>query len=188
MRNYLQGSIEAFRRMMEDEALLGRISDGVSLICEALEGNKQLLVCGNGGSAADAMHITGELVGQFHLDRRALNILCLNANPVVLTAWSNDISFESVFARQVEAHREEGSVLLGLTTSGNSANVVEAFKKAQALGMKTIGMTGGNGGQIRDFSDVLINVPAVSAPEVQNLHVPTYHWMCSEIEKRLAGA
>src|SRR5580700_5017455 len=132
----------------------------IDCIVEALSDSQPLLVCGNGGSAADAMHITGELVARFLKDRRAFRAICLSDNPVVLTAWSNDTSFETVFARQVEAYGGRGAVLLGLSTSGTSRNVVAAFEQARRMGMRTIALTGEGGGALGPLSDFLFAVPS----------------------------
>jgi D-sedoheptulose 7-phosphate isomerase len=159
----------------------------IDIISEALGANRPLLVCGNGGSASDAMHIAGELVGRFLKERRALNCICLSSNPSVLTAWSNDYSYETVFSRQVEAYAAPGGVILGISTSGNSTNVVEAFKTAKSLGMKTIGLTGESGGKMAEWSDVLIDVPSRSTPLIQQVHICIYHYICEMVEARLAG-
>jgi D-sedoheptulose 7-phosphate isomerase len=156
--------------------------------CSAtLERRLPMLVCGNGGSASDAMHITGELVGRFLKERRALNAICLSSNPAVLTAWSNDYTFDTVFARQVEAYGVEGGVVLGLSTSGNSANVIRAFEAAKGLGMTTIGLTGEGGGRMKALCDHLIAVPSRSTPMIQQAHLCLYHYLCAGIERRLAG-
>ena len=171
--------------MVRDEALQERIEDAIQLVVNSIRSGGNLLVCGNGGSASDAMHITGELVGRFNLDRPAINAVCLNANPTVITAWSNDVSYETVFARQVEAHHGINSVLWGLSTSGNSVNVLRGFEKAGDLGMQRILMTGRQGGSINNHSEIVIDVPAEGAPHIQELHIIVYHYMCAEIEQRL---
>ncbi len=162
------------------------IDKAISIISDALAEGRPLLVCGNGGSASDAMHITGELVGRFLKERRALNCICLSSNPAVLTAWSNDYAFETVFARQVEAYGAEGGVVLGLSTSGNSGNVIEAFRAAHARGMTTIALTGEGGGSMAEYSDVLIDVPSRSTPMIQQVHICLYHYLCEQVEARLA--
>lgn len=184
MKSYLEETSATLRSLADNPEFLRSVQDAVDMICASAEAGHPLLVCGNGGSASDAMHITGELVGKFNLERPAFNAICLSSNPVVLTAWSNDVSFDSVFARQVEAYGRAGSVIWGLSTSGNSRNLVEAFTVARRLGIRTLGMTGESGGALRNLSDCLISVPASGAASVQNLHLPTYHWMCSEIESR----
>jgi D-sedoheptulose 7-phosphate isomerase len=158
----------------------------VAATAEALAAGRPLLVCGNGGSAADALHITGELVGRFLRERRALRAICLNADPAVLTAWGNDHGFDTVFARQVEAHAEPGGVLLALSTSGNSPNVLKALEAARARGMATIGLTGEGGGRMAPLCDHLFAVPSTSTPAVQQVHLCLYHCFCAGVEAAVA--
>ncbi len=185
LSDYLETSAAVLRKTREtlDPALM---EDAVARITAALGANRPLLVCGNGGSASDAQHITGELVGRFLKERRGLKAICLSSNAAVLTAWANDYSYESVFARQVEAYAEEGGVLLGLSTSGNSPNVVAAFEAARARGMATVAMTGEGGGRLAGLSDVLLAVPSRHTPLIQQAHICLYHYLCEEIEARLA--
>jgi D-sedoheptulose 7-phosphate isomerase len=157
----------------------------VDAIVAAFGAEKPMLVCGNGGSASDAMHITGELVGRFLQERRALNCICLSSNPTVLTAWSNDYSYDTVFSRQVQAYGVAGGVLVGISTSGNSTNIITAFRAAREMGMTTIGLTGEGGGKMAEWSDILIDVPSRSTPLVQQVHICLYHYMCQKIEERL---
>jgi D-sedoheptulose 7-phosphate isomerase len=164
------------------------VDDAVALIGAALAAGRPLLVCGNGGSASDAAHITGELVGRFLKERKAVDCICLSANTAVLTAWANDYAYDTVFARQVEAHGKNGGVLLGISTSGNSANVVRAFEAARELGVRTVALTGHGGGKLAPLSDVLIDVPSRHTPIIQQLHVCIYHYVCERIEARLAEA
>jgi len=158
----------------------------IDAICAAVFAGLPLLVCGNGGSASDAMHIAGELVGRYTKERKALNCICLSADPVVLTALANDYGYELVFSRQVEAHGLAGGVLLGLSTSGNSINVVKAFETAKKLGMTTIAMTGEGGGKLAAVSDILIDVPSRRTPEIQQVHNCVYHYICELVEARIA--
>lgn len=159
----------------------------VEAIATALGAGKPLLVCGNGGSAADAMHITGELVGRFLQERRPLKVICLADNAAVLTALGNDYSFDTVFARQVEGYGERGAVLLGISTSGNSRNVVAAFEKARAMGMETIALTGEGGGRLGAVAHYLLAVPSRCVPLIQQAHLCIYHYLCDRIEQRLAS-
>jgi D-sedoheptulose 7-phosphate isomerase len=159
----------------------------VDCIVGALSSGKTLLVCGNGGSAADAMHITAELVGRFLEERRGWPVICLSGNPAVLTSWSNDHSFDSVFARQVEAYGAPGSVLLGLSTSGTSRNVVAAFELARKMEMRTIALTGEGGGTLATLSDFLLAVPSRHTPLVQQVHLCLYHYLCEHVERRMIG-
>jgi D-sedoheptulose 7-phosphate isomerase len=163
------------------------VSSAIECICGTLGSGKALLVCGNGGSASDAMHITGELVGRFLIERRALRAICLSSNPSVLTAWANDYSYDTVFSRQVEAYGEPGGAILGISTSGNSANVVKAFEQARLMGMTTIALTGDGGGLLATLSDHLFAVPSRSTPHIQQVHISLYHYLCQEIEKQMVA-
>jgi D-sedoheptulose 7-phosphate isomerase len=161
------------------------LADALHALTDALSAGLPVLVCGNGGSAADAMHLTGELVGRFLLERRALNVICLSSNPSVLTAWANDYSFDTVFSRQVEAYGKAGAVLIGISTSGNSRNVVAAFEQARSMGMKTIAFTGEGGGKLSPLSDYLFAVPSRSTPLIQQAHLCLYHYLCNAVERAL---
>lgn len=182
---YLQLSADIIRSS-QNHAGVKNSDKAVDAIVKALAGGKRLLVCGNGGSASDAMHITGELVGRFLKERKAYDCVCLSSNPAVLTAWGNDYSFDTIFSRQVEAYGSAGSAILGLSTSGNSKNVIEAFKVAKALGMTTIGLTGEGGGKMAAVTDVLVDVPSKSTPLIQQVHICLYHYICENVEARLA--
>lgn len=184
--DYLERS-EAAIEAARHHSAIERVDPAVEMIWQALSNEKPLLVCGNGGSASDAMHITGELVCRFYRDRRALNCLCLSSNPTVLTAWANDFDYQTIFARQVEAHGSANGVLIGLSTSGNSMNVVRAFEAARAMGMKTIALTGQGGGKLAPISDILIDVPSDLTPIVQQVHSCIYHYMCERIEALVAA-
>jgi len=162
-----------------------RTEEAIELISRALRKRLPLLVCGNGGSAADAQHITGELIGRFLQDRRALNAICLSANMAALTAWANDCDYADVFARQVEAHAVPGAVLLAISTSGNSPNVVRAAETAKRLGLAVIALTGRGGGKLAPHSDVLLDVPSERVPFIQQVHICLYHYMCERIEANL---
>ena len=153
----------------------------------ALRAGKPVLVCGNGGSAADAMHITGELVGRFLMDRQPLNVICLASNAALLSAWANDHTYDTVFSRQVEAYGRPGAVLIGISTSGNSKNVVAAFECARAQGMITVALTGEGGGKLAPLSDFLFAVPERSTPLIQQVHICLYHYLCERIEQELAA-
>jgi len=163
------------------------LAAALETITAALRSGKPLLVCGNGGSAADAMHITSELVGRFLLERRALNVICLSSNPSVLTACANDHGFDTVFSRQVEAYGLPGGVLIGISTSGNSANVIAAFERARSLKMTTVALTGEGGGRLASFTDFLFAVPSRSTPLIQQAHLCLYHYLCQEVERDLVA-
>ena len=159
----------------------------VDAIAAALSHGKPLLVCGNGGSAADAMHITGELVGCFLEDRQPFKVYCLGDNASVVTAWSNDRGFDTVFSRQVEAYGEPGAVLIGLSTSGNSKNVIAAFQQAHRMQIATVAFTGEDGGHLAEFADYLLAVPSRSTPLIQQAHLCLYHYLCLKLEQRMIG-
>jgi D-sedoheptulose 7-phosphate isomerase len=162
-----------------------QISRAVDLLVERLSAGNKLLVCGNGGSAADAMHICGELVGRFFKERRALPAIALNTDPAILTAWSNDYSYDTVFSRQVEALALAGDVVWGISTSGNSKNVVAALKTARERGASTIALTGQGGGAMAAHADVLLAVPLTTTPRIQEVHSVTYHIICEAVEAEL---
>jgi D-sedoheptulose 7-phosphate isomerase len=164
-----------------------RVEAAVAAIHKALARDKPLLICGNGGSAADAMHIAGELVGRYLKERRALKAIALSADAAVASAWSNDYSYDTAFARQVEAYGEDGGVLLALSTSGNSKNVLEAAKTARKKGMTVVALTGAGGGKLAPLADILLAVPARETPLIQQLHICLYHFICAEIEARIAS-
>ena len=170
------------------DALEQKMARAVDAIAAALSQDKALLVCGNGGSASDALHIAGELVAQFMKKRRALKAICLGANMAALTAWANDYSYESAYARQVEAFGEPGGVILALSNSVNSMNVVAALERARALGMVTIGMTGAGGGKMAGLCDILLEAPSRSTPAIQQVHICLYHYLCAEVEARFETA
>jgi D-sedoheptulose 7-phosphate isomerase len=161
------------------------VDAAVDAVVRAFSAGKPLLVCGNGGSACDAMHITGELVARFLQERRALKAICLSNNSAAMTAWSNDHSFRTAIARQVEAYGEPGAVLLGISTSGNSENILAAFERAREMGMVTIALTGEGGGKLAALADCLLAVPSRHTPLIQQVHVCIYHYLCQSIERRM---
>ena len=185
MINQFEEQIELIKTLINDANFEPKINETVEAISGALRTGLPVLVCGNGGSAADALHISGELVGKFHQERKAQNVICLNANVAVITAWANDKDYDSIFARQVEAHGKAGGICWGLTTSGNSATVIEAFKAAKVLGMITIGFTGAGGGKLAQYSDILIDIPSKTTPRIQELHLPIYHYVCEQVERSI---
>jgi D-sedoheptulose 7-phosphate isomerase len=184
---YLGGAVALFEKARAG-GLDARAERAIAQIVGALTRRLPLLVCGNGGSASDAMHIAGELVGRFLVERPGLKVIALGTDPAVMTAWSNDYSYESVFARQVEAYGEPGGVLLGISTSGNSANVLRAFETARALGMTTIALTGEGGGKLAPLADILLDMPARATPRIQEMHICLYHFICQHVEARAAAA
>ncbi|HLO62806.1 MAG TPA: SIS domain-containing protein [Azonexus sp.] len=183
---YLERLAELMRQLAASPST-EKIELAARLITQAFKAGRPLLVCGNGGSAADAQHIAGELVGRFLKERQALPCICLAADMAVMTALGNDYGYDQVFARQVEAYGVAGGILLGISTSGNSANVVAAFEKARSLGMTTIALTGAGGGALAALADVLIDVPSRHTPDIQQAHLALYHFLCERIEVLCLG-
>lgn len=162
------------------------VEGAIDAIVSAFSAGKPLLICGNGGSAADAMHIAGELVGRYKLERRGFNAIALGADAAVTTAWGNDYSFDTIFERQVEALGAPGGVVWGLSTSGNSENVVRALNKAKECDMCAFAMTGASGGRLGEIADILVAVPVSDTPRIQEIHTALYHYICDRVERRLA--
>jgi len=157
----------------------------VEKITECLERGNKILICGNGGSAADSQHFAAELVGRFKLERKGLPAIALTTDTSILTAIGNDYGFDQIFERQVEALGKEGDILVGISTSGNSENVIRAVKKAKEIGIYTIGLLGKSGGKLKDLVDLSLVVPSNNTPRIQECHVLIYHIVCEEVEKRL---
>ncbi len=183
--DYIARSEQALRRM-RDANLGPALEQAADVLVSALSQGKPVLVCGNGGSASDAEHIAGELVGRFLKERPAFNVISLVSNAAVMTAWSNDYDYETVFSRQVQGHGAEGGVLLGISTSGNSANVIKAAEQARAMNMSVVTLTGEGGGKLAALSDVLLAVPDKTTALVQQGHITLYHHLCYLLEERLA--
>jgi D-sedoheptulose 7-phosphate isomerase len=161
------------------------VADAIDHIVTALSARKPLLICGNGGSAADAMHIAGELVGRFRRERIGLKAIALGTDAAVSTALSNDYAFDSVFARQVEALGEPGGVVWGISTGGNSENVVRALTTGRKMGMSGIALTGTSGGRVSAAADIVIAVPSADTPRIQEIHTLVYHHICEQVEAEL---
>ncbi len=180
--NFLQ-SIEAKKESLE--TLVGPIEKSARVIVSSLKKGGVLITCGNGGSAADAQHLSAELVGRYLLDRKPLPAIALSTNTSSLTAIGNDYGYDFTFERQLMALGKKGDVLVCLSTSGNSKNVVAAAKKAIKMGIKTIAMTGNNGGILKGVCDINIIVPSKSTPRIQEVHELVFHTICEIIEKEL---
>jgi D-sedoheptulose 7-phosphate isomerase len=166
-------------------ALAGDVDRVVRLIADSMGQGGVLLVCGNGGSAADAQHIAAELTGRFFRDRKPLPALALHGNTSSLTAIGNDYGYDEVFAREVGAHGRKGDVLLAISTSGNSRNVLRAITVARDKGMAVVGLTGSDGGKMRDLCDVCVCVPSTSTPRIQECHILIGHTVCELVEQIL---
>jgi len=185
----LEETAALLRAMAADAALCAATEAAAARVSEALRAGGKVLLCGNGGSAADAQHWAGELVSRFHYDRPGLAAIALTTDTSILTAIGNDYGYERLFARQVEALGRAGDVLLALSTSGRSANILAALRAARARGMATIGFTGlgedGQGGAMAPLSDILIRVPSRSTPRIQEGHEALGHAVCGMVEATL---
>ena len=184
-RRTLQESIEAKERLLQE--YLPILIQVTGVLARALGSGHKVLLCGNGGSAADAQHVAGELVGRFMVNRAALPAIALTTDTSILTAIGNDLGFDQVFSRQVEALVQEGDVVVGISTSGNSPNVLNALRTGHARGAVTVGFTGRQGGELKVLADVCFCAPADRGPTVQEVHITVWHAICEVVEEELFG-
>ena len=161
------------------------INNAANRIVKAFKDGKKILICGNGGSAADSQHMAAELVGRYKLERRGLPAIALTTDSSILTAWSNDYNYEKVFSRQVEALAKKGDVIVGISTSGNSKNVINAFLRGSEIGTINISLTGKDGGEIKKISDININSNSTNTPRIQECHMTAYHIICEIVEREM---
>ena len=185
MRKIVLSSIECKKVLMEDDNLLKTLQDIVNEVIQAFKSGNKVLFCGNGGSAADAQHLAAELSGRFYKDRPGLNSEALHVNTSYITAVANDYSFEDIFSRSVEAKCNSGDVIFGLSTSGNSNNVINAMKVANNLGVITMGFTGSNGGILYEVCNFCIRVPSEDVARIQESHIMLGHILCEIVEEEL---
>ncbi len=178
----IKESIEVKENLLKDIGLLRDLETGADAIIKSYRNRGRVFFCGNGGSAADAQHLTAELVSRFYLEREALAAEALTVNTSTITAISNDYSYDNIFARQLEANGRKGDVLIGLSTSGKSVNVVNAIKTAGKMGIFTIGLTGEKHGPIAKESDICLKVPSGDTPRIQEAHILLGHILCEMIE------
>ena len=180
--DYLDQHIEVVQNLRADNLLISTLDYSISEIVKKLKLGGKLMVCGNGGSAADSQHLVAELVGKFNFDRAPIAAISLTTNTSVLTAWSNDEGFDDVFARQVAALGRPNDVLVGISTSGASKNILKAITTAREMGVLSIGITGRAGAKIDRLADIVLNADSQSTPIIQELHVIMYHYICARIE------
>jgi D-sedoheptulose 7-phosphate isomerase len=179
----IQSSIVVKQSLLADETLINTIATCVDVITTAFKNGNKVLFCGNGGSAADAQHLAAEFSGRFYTDRHALPAEALHVNTSYLTAVANDYSFDVVYSRMITGIGNKGDVLIGLSTSGNSGNIVNAVNAAKEKGMTTIGFTGATGGKMKDVCELLLNVPSTDTPRIQESHILVGHIICELVEK-----
>lgn len=188
IKEIITASIQVKQQVLQDEAFIQHISAVTSAISQAFKNGNKILFCGNGGSAADAQHLAAELSGRFYKNRQALPAEALHCNTSYLTAVANDYSFEEIYARLVTGIGLPGDVLVGFSTSGNSANIVRAFEAAKDKGLITVGFTGVTGGVLKSFSDYLFNVPSADTPRIQEAHILIGHIICQLVEEQVFPA
>lgn len=186
IKEKIQASIDVKTLILSNTTLLETISKVADVIVNTYKQNDgKVLFCGNGGSAADAQHIAAELSGRFYTDREPLFAEALHVNSSYMTAVANDYSYDQVYSRMVKAAGRKGDVLIGISTSGNSANVVKAIEEANKRGMITIGMTGEKGGKMKDLCKYIINVPSNDTPRIQESHILIGHILCEIVENKM---
>jgi D-sedoheptulose 7-phosphate isomerase len=185
IKNLITASISVKQQLLSDEKLIALVDESISIITQAFKNGNKVLFCGNGGSAADAQHLAAEFSGRFYIDRPALPAEALHCNTSYLTAVANDYSYDLIYARLLQGIGNKGDVLIGLSTSGNSKNIIKAFEVAKQKEMITIGFTGTTGGAIKDISDLLINVPSTDTPRIQECHMLIGHIICQLVEEKM---
>jgi len=184
IKKIIKASIDTKQSVLQNEGLLKTIAVSVDLIVNAFRNGKRVYFCGNGGSAADAQHLAAEFSGRFYADRKALPAEALHCNTSYLTAVANDYGFDEIYSRLIDGIGEQGDVLVGLSTSGNSPNILKAFKTAKKKEMITIGFTGKSGGEMRTLCDHLINIPSTDTPRIQESHIMVGHIICQLVEEK----
>jgi D-sedoheptulose 7-phosphate isomerase len=189
MRDYIICQIQETQRvvsdMLSDHSLLARVAEAAEACIASLNNGGKILLAGNGGSAADAQHIAGEFVSRFAFDRPGLPAIALTTDTSILTAIGNDYGYESLFARQVQAHGQKGDVFIAYSTSGKSPNVIAALREAKSRGVVCIGMTGNRGGPMGELCEHYLNVPSADTPKIQEGHAVLGHILCGLVEQAL---
>lgn len=191
MKNYIKDQIkksfETKQAIYQDEELLNKIVEVCKLCVELYRGKNKTILAGNGGSAADAQHIAAELVGRYGFDRPSIPSLALTTDTSNLTAIGNDYGYDKVFSRQLEGMGQEGDIFIGISTSGNSKNIINAFEVAKQKGIKTVALVGRDGGKMAKMADIALVVPSDSTPRIQESHILIGHIICDIIEKEIFG-
>jgi len=183
IKKIIKSSIDTKQSVLQNEGLLKTIAASVDVIVNAFRNGNRVYFCGNGGSAADAQHLAAEFSGRFYTNRKALPAEALHCNTSYLTAVANDYGFEDIYSRLIDGIGETGDVLVGLSTSGTSANITKAFETAKKKEMITIGFTGKSGGNMKPFCDHLVNIPSTDTPRIQESHIMVGHIICQLVEE-----
>ena len=184
IKNIIQSSVDVKNKILQDDKILKTVKDCVYTLVTAFKNGNKVLFCGNGGSAADAQHLAAEFSGRFYIDRDALPAEALHSNTSYLTAVANDYGYDVVYSRIIKGIGKKGDVLVGLSTSGNSKNIINAFETAKEKGMTTIAFTGDSGGKLKKLVDLLINVPSDDTPRIQESHIMLGHIICQLVEEQ----
>jgi D-sedoheptulose 7-phosphate isomerase len=187
IRELVKASISVKEQLLQNDQLLSTVEEIAAAITQAFRNGSRGYFCGNGGSAADAQHLAAEFSGRFYTDRKALPAEALHCNTSYITAVANDYSYDVVYSRLIEGIGNKGDFLFGLSTSGNSGNIVKAFEAAREKGIITIGFTGETGGKMKELSDYLINVPSKDTPRIQESHILLGHIICQLVEEQYFG-
>lgn len=181
--NCLKENIEVKKKILNEYVI--QIEQTAKVIISSYQNGKKLIVFGNGGSAADAQHLVGEMIGRFKLERNAFPAIALTTNTSIITAIGNDYGYDNIFERQIEGLVQTGDVVIGITTSGNSPNIIKGLQKARELGAKTIGLTGCQGGKLPEYCDECLIIPSNNTARIQEAHITIIHILCELIEKEL---
>lgn len=187
IHSILEASIAVKQQVLNDDHLARTMEAVVSVMVNCFKHDGKVLFCGNGGSAADAQHLAAEFSGRFYTDREPLYAEALHVNTSYLTAVANDYSYNEVYARLVKAKGRKGDILVGLSTSGNSGNIIEAFKVAKERQMIVVGFTGETGGKMKEYCDYLLNIPSTDTPRIQECHITVGHIICQLVEEQYFG-
>jgi len=188
IKQIVQSSIETKEKILKNNTILETVDKLTTVLTQALKNGNRIYFCGNGGSAADAQHLAAEFSGRFYQDREALPAEALHCNTSYLTAVANDYGYDVVYARLIKGIGQSGDILVGLSTSGNSGNIIKAFEVAKEKGIITVGFTGDSGGKMKAISDYLVNVPSSDTPRIQESHIMLGHIICQLVEEKYFNA
>ena len=185
IKEIINQNIEIHQQILSDEKLLDKISSSAALIVDSLKNGGKIHFCGNGGSAADAQHLAAELSGRYYIDRPPLNAEAMHVNSSYVTAVANDYGYDHIYSRLLAGTGKEGDVLVAISTSGNAANIIQACRKAREMKISVVSFTGETGGMLKGLSDILINIPSMDTPRIQEAHIMTGHIICEMVESEL---
>ena len=186
IKEFIEDSISVKKALLEDENFIKAIQEAIDLLINCFKNGNKILIAGNGGSAADSQHFAAEIVCKFKKQRKAYPALALTDNSSIITAWSNDYDFKSVFSRQIEAFAKPGDIFIGISTSGNSENIISGVSKAKEMGLKTICLLGRDGGKLKNRADITLIVHSNDTPRIQEAHIMLIHIICEQVEKNFS--